>query len=246
MAVQMGQREMKAQRMEMLRMKLLEICLLESKMQGMKLLIMKLPRMKYLEICLLGVNMVEDVGVNGEVRNEGEGINVPHETTYTMTQMSKAATKMWKKKTMPRNRTKVPKDANPEHMQPQNTTQASTVENGQSPQTQTSTFDQVGAGDRNVAGGRGRGGGGGRGRGRGSGRGSGRGVGVTSNLEQPPHVGSEETQLNPQIGQQSRRKPPTANPTRRTRSQSEISSSSVAFGRCTKRPKADTGSSSSG
>ncbi|KAJ4847524.1 hypothetical protein Tsubulata_003946, partial [Turnera subulata] len=98
---------------------------------------------------------------------------------------------------------------------------------GQSPQTQTSTVDQVGAGDRNVAGGRGRGGGGGRGRGRGSGRGSGRGAGVTSNLEQPPHVGSEETQLNPQIGQQSRRKPPTVNPTRRTRSQSEISSSSM-------------------
>ncbi|KAJ4832043.1 hypothetical protein Tsubulata_045286, partial [Turnera subulata] len=113
---------------------------------------------------------------------------------------------------------------------------------GQSPQTQTSTVDQVGAGDRNVAGGRGRGGGGGRGRGRGSGR----GAGVTSNLDQPPHVGSEETQLNPQIGQQSRRKPPTANPTHRTRSQSEISSSSVAFGRCTKRPKADRGSSSSG
>ncbi|KAJ4825745.1 hypothetical protein Tsubulata_050960, partial [Turnera subulata] len=159
-------------------------------------------------------------------------------TTYTMTQMSKAATKMWKKKTMLRNQTEVPNDANLEHMQPQNTTQASTVDNGQSPQTQTSTVDQVGAGERNVAGGRGRGGGGGRGRGR--------GAGVTSNLEQPPHVGSEETQLIPQIGQQSRRKPPTANPTRRTRSQSEISSSSVAFDRCTKRPKADTGSSSSG
>ncbi|KAJ4825742.1 hypothetical protein Tsubulata_039089, partial [Turnera subulata] len=249
---------MKAQRMAMLRMKLLEICLLESKMQGMTLLIMKLPRMKYLEICLLRVNMVEDVGVNGEVRNEGqgindrhevqegEGINVPQETTYTMTQMSKAATKMWKKKTMLRNQTEVPNDANLEHMQPQNTTQASTVDNGQSPQTQTSTVDQVGAAERNVAGSRGRGGGGGRGRSRGSGRGSGRGAGVTSNLEQPPHVGSEETQLIPQIGQQSRRKPPTANPTRRTRSQSEISSSSVAFGRCTKRPKADTGSSSSG
>ncbi|KAJ4836244.1 hypothetical protein Tsubulata_028677, partial [Turnera subulata] len=188
---------MKAQRMEKLRMKLLEICLLESKMQGMKLLIMKLPRMN-------GVNMVEDVGVNGEVRNEGQGINDRHEV--------------------------------------QEGEDINVPQEGQSPQTQTSTVDQVGAGDRNVASGRGRGGGGGRGRGRGSGR----GAGVTSNLEQPPHVGSEETQLNPQIGQQSRHKPPTANPTRRTRSQSEISSSSVAFGRCTKRPKADTGSSSSG
>ncbi|KAJ4834606.1 hypothetical protein Tsubulata_039010 [Turnera subulata] len=139
-----------------------------------------------------GVNMVEDVDVNGEVRNEGQGINDRHEV-----QEGEGIN-------VPQeNRTEVPNDANPEHMQPQNTTQASILENldqGQSPHTQTSTVDQVGAGDRNVAGGRGRGGGGGRGRGRGSGRGSGRGAGVTSNLEQPPHVGSEETQLNPQIG----------------------------------------------